>query len=173
MCCSLKGRPTCKSTLSTKVCWAEDSRIKVSSETSSLNGYFRKPWEAADTKWIIHSYCQGDFWALSSVLCSLALVHAAIQAQRGDTIPWPWDTGACVHAHARAHTPQGGQVATPDGEPHGKETRRLAGAFSSRARGERMNIQLAQEDCEERKGEGERCHKGSPAQCKRDYVQCL
>ena len=94
--------------------------------------------------------------------CSLALVHSAVQAQRGDTIPWPWDTGAervCahvrVHARARTHThththtcpPQGGQVATPDGEPHGKETHRLADTFSSHARGEYMNFQLAQEGC--------------------------
>lgn len=36
-----------------------------------------------------------------------------------------------------------------------------------------MNIQLAQEDCGERKREGERCHKRSPAQCKRLYTVFL
>lgn len=92
---------------------------------------------------------------------SLALVHSAVQAQRGDTIPCPatWAPSKCVHVcvHARTHThthtythvcpPQRGQVATPDGEPHGKETHRLADTFSSRARGEYMNFQLAQEGC--------------------------
>lgn len=48
-------------------------------------------------------------------------------------------------------------MATPDGEPHGKKTHRLAATVSSSARGECMNIQLAQEDCGKRKGEGERC----------------
>ena len=38
-------------------------------------------------------------------------------------------------------------MATPDGEPHGKETHRLADTFSSSARGEYVNFQLVQEVC--------------------------
>lgn len=104
------------------------------------------------------------------LLCSvlLLLCMQPFKHREGTQYPGPGTrVPACTYAHT--HTPQGGQVATPDGEPHGKETHRLAGSFSSSARGKGMTIQLAQEDYG--KGAGEGYHERSPAQCRRDYVQ--
>ena len=73
-------------------------------------------------------------------------------------------------------------MATPDGEPHGKETHRLADTFSSCARGEYVNFQLVQEVCvrvcvcvcvvAQHIWHGE-CHRRSPVQSKRECIQCF
>lgn len=78
----------------------------------------------------------GGLWALSSMPGS-----ASHSSTEGTQYPGPgtWVPGA----RAPTHSPQGGQVATPDGEPHRKETHRLADASGSGARGECMNFQLA------------------------------
>lgn len=79
----------------------------------------------------------GGLWALSSV----PRLSQPFKHREGTQYPGPgtWVPGA----RAPTHSPQGGQVATPDGEPHGKETHRLADASGSGARGECMNFQLA------------------------------